>query len=418
MTKGLKIAVIGSGISGMAASWLLNQEHEIDLYEKNNYIGGHSNTVVINYNGQEIAVDTGFIVFNHQTYPNLKALFDLLKVKTKPSHMSFSASIDDGKIEYCGQSLKTVFCQKKNLFNWQFLLMIRDILKFNKNASEIINSNQNPTLEEFMDSIAMGNYFRKFYLLPMAAAIWSCPLEVIKNYPAKSLVRFFVNHGLLQVTNQPQWYTVEGGSREYIKLLCANFKERIFLNREVQKIKKLADGKLEILGKVYDKVILACHSNQALQLIEDFSDQSKNLLKKINYQKNIATLHCDEKLMPKNSQAWASWNYLRNCQDGQNQDLALTYWMNILQGIDKNYPLFVTLNSSKKIDQRKIFAEFEYEHPIFDSVALNAQNKFDEIQGLENLYFCGAYLRYGFHEDGLSSAINVAKKLGINVPWK
>lgn len=413
----MKIAIIGSGISGMAVSWLLNKDHEIDLYEKNNYIGGHSNTVEIDYSGKKIAVDTGFIVFNHQTYPNLKALFELLKVRCKPSNMSFSASIDEGKIEYSGQNLASVFCQKKNLFNWQFLLMIRDILKFNKNAFKVLESSQNPTLEEFLDELKMGKYFRKFYLLPMSAAIWSCPLEVIKNYPAKSLVRFFINHGLLSVINQPQWYTVDGGSREYVKLLCADFKDRIFLNSKIEKIKKLADGKLEVAGKIYDKVVLACHSNQALEMIDDFGDEAKNLLKKIKYQKNIATLHHDENLMPKNKKAWASWNYLKSCKDKQNQGLALTYWMNLLQGIDKDYPLFVSLNSSHKIDKNKIFSEFEYEHPVFDLEAVDAQGQFEKIQGLENLYFCGAYLRYGFHEDGLLSAINVAKKLGVEAPW-
>ena len=255
----MKIAIIGSGISGMAAAWLLNKDHEIDLYEKNNYIGGHSNTAVISYNDKEIAVDTGFIVFNHQTYPNLKALFELLGVVTKPSNMSFAASIDDGKIEYSGQNLASVFCQKKNIFNWQFLLMLKDILKFNKRAIKIMESSQNPTLEQFCDDLKMGNYFRKFYLLPMAGAIWSCPLEVIQNYPAKSLIRFFINHGLLSVTNQPQWYTVEGGSKEYVKLLCKDFKDRIFLNSKIEKIKKLPDGKIEVAGKIYDKEIGRAH---------------------------------------------------------------------------------------------------------------------------------------------------------------
>ncbi len=189
-------------------------------------------------------------------------------------------------------------------------------------------------------------------------------------------------------------------------------------SEKIEKIKKLSDGRLEVAGKIYDKVVLSCHSDQALKLIDDFSDEPKNLLKKIHYQKNIATLHCDENLMPKNKKAWASWNYLRNCKDGKDQGLMLSYWMNLLQGIDKNYPLFVTLNSSKKINPKKIFAEFEYEHPIFDFEAVNAQIKFDEIQGAENLYFCGAYLRYGFHEDGLLSAINIAKKFGIETPWK
>lgn len=413
----MKIAIIGSGISGLGAAWLLNKKYEIDIFEKNNYIGGHSNTVEINYNDKKIAVDTGFIVFNHKTYPNLKALFEILEVKTKPSNMSFSASIDDGKIEYSGQSLTSVFCQKKNLFNLQFLLMIKDIIKFNKNAHKILETSQNPNLEEFLDELKMGNYFRKFYLLPMSAAIWSCPLETIKKYPAKSLVRFFLNHGLLKVINQPQWYTVEGGSKEYVKLLTKDFSNQIYLNREITKIRKLDDGKIEVAGNIYDKVILACHSNQALKLIEDFNDQSKNLLSKIKYQKNTTTLHCDENLMPKNKKAWASWNYLKNCKD-KNDNLGLTYWMNLLQGIDTNYPLFVTLNSNNKIDKKKIFAEFEYEHPIFDNEAINAQEEFEKIQGLENIYFCGAYLRYGFHEDGLLSAINVAKKLDIEIPWR
>lgn len=414
----MKIAIIGSGISGMSVSWLLNKKHEIDLYEKNNYIGGHSNTVEIFYKGKKIAVDTGFIVFNHQTYPNLKALFELLGVKTKKSNMSFSASIDEGRIEYSGQSLSTVFAQKKNILNWKFLLMIRDILKFNKNAHRVLESNENPTLSEFLDDLKMGSYFQKFYLLPMSSAIWSCPLEIIKKYPAKSLVRFFLNHGLLQVVDQPQWYTVDGGSREYIKLICDDFKEKIFLNSKIEKINKLSDGKLEIKGKAYDKVILACHSDQALQMIDEFSDEAKNLLKKIKYQKNIATLHCDENLMPKNKKAWASWNYLDSCKDKTDKGLSLTYWMNLLQGIDEQYQIFVSLNSSHKIDPKKIFAQFEYEHPVFDSEAVEAQKGFEKIQGLENLYFCGAYLRYGFHEDGLLSAINVAKKLDIEIPWK
>jgi predicted NAD/FAD-binding protein len=413
----MKIAIIGSGISGMAASWLLNKDHQIDLYEKNNYIGGHSNTVEIDYNGKKIAVDTGFIVFNHQTYPNLKALFELLKVDYKPSVMSFSASIDQGKIEYSGQNLASVFCQKKNLLNWKFWLMIKDILKFNKKAAEILNSDENPTLEQFLDDLKMGSYFQKFYLMPMSAAIWSCPLQVIKKYPAKSLVRFFLNHGLLQVVNQPQWYTVEGGSKEYVKLLCNDFRQRIFLNSKIDKIKKLPDGKLEVAGKIYDKVVLACHSNQALAMVDEFDNKIKNLLSKIKYQKNIATLHKDENLMPKNKKAWASWNYLSDCKDKQQNGLALTYWMNLLQGIDGNYPLFVSLNSNHKIDSTKIFAEFEYEHPVFDSAAVEAQAEFEKIQGLENLYFCGAYLRYGFHEDGLISAINVAEKLGVKAPW-
>jgi predicted NAD/FAD-binding protein len=287
--------------------------------------------------------------------------------------------------------------------------MLRDIMKFNKSATNILQRADNITLGEFLDELKMGKYFREFYLLPMAAAIWSCPVDTMKSYPAKSFVNFFLNHGLLTVSNQPQWLTVDGGSKNYVKLLCADFRDKIRLNSKIEKITKLPNNKLEIAGEIYDKVVLANHSNQALELLEDFGDKTKNLIKKFRYQKNIATLHRDENLMPKNKKAYASWNYLRDSQGQENQGIALTYWMNLLQGIDKNYPLFVTLNSSKKIDPKKIFAEIEYEHPIFDEAAIQAQSQISEIQGLENLYFCGAYLGYGFHEDGLNSAIKIAE---------
>ncbi len=412
-----RIAIIGSGISGIGAAWLLNAKYEIDLYEKNNYIGGHSNTVEVDYGDKKIAVDTGFIVFNHQTYPNLKALFELLEVKTFASNMSFAASINQGWLEYAGTNLATVFAQKKNIFNLNFLLMLKDILKFNKRAVEILELQEDLSLEEFLDKLKLGKYFREFYLLPMAACIWSCPLETMKKYPAKSFVRFFLNHGLLTVANQPQWYTVAGGSKEYVKLLCRDFKERIFLNSRIDKIKKLPDKKLEVAGKIYDKVIIAAHSDQALRMVDEFDERIKNFLSNFKYQKNFAILHCDENLMPKNKKVWSSWNYLKDSQGLDNKGVALTYWMNILQNIDKNYPLFVTLNPTKEINRKKIFAEIEYEHPIFDKAAVSSQNEADDIQGIDNLYFCGAYLRYGFHEDGLLSAINVAKKLGVEKPF-
>lgn len=409
----MKIAIIGSGISGMAASWLLNKNHDIDLYEKNNYIGGHSNTLEIDYEGNKIAVDTGFIVFNHQTYPNLVKLFNLLKVETFASNMSFAASINKGWLEYAGTNLKTVFAQKKNIFNIKFLLMLKDILKFNKYATMVLESQSNPSLEDFLNQLKLGKYFREFYLLPMAACIWSCPIETMKKYPAKSFVRFFLNHGLLTVANQPQWRTVKGGSKEYVKLLCQDFSDKIHLNCQIKKIKKLENSQLEVAGKIYDKVIIASHPDQALAMLDDFNPKIKSFLNNFKYQKNIAVLHRDENLMPKNKKVWSSWNYLKN-QDSSSGAVALTYWMNLLQNIDNKYPLFVTLNPSEKIDPKKTFATIEYEHPIFDQAAIFSQGRVDEIQGMENLYFCGAYLRYGFHEDGLLSAIKVAEKFGIN----
>lgn len=413
----MKIAIIGSGISGMSAAWLLSHEHEVDLYEKNNYIGGHSNTVDIDLHGKKIPVDTGFIVFNHQTYPNLKGLFENLGVKTIESDMSFAASINDGSFEYSGKNLSGLFAQKKNIVNPMFLMMLKDILKFNKSAVQVLESDENPTLGEFLDSLKVGKYCRDYYLLAMSAAIWSCPVEKMKQYPAKSFVRFFKNHGLLTVKDQPIWRTVEGGSREYVKLLCEKFKDNIFPYSKIEKITKLPDGKIEVAGRIYDKVVIATHSDQASSMIEDFP-KAKEIVGKIRYQKNLAVLHCDRNLMPKNKKAWASWNYLNNTSNHKDHRVCLTYWMNLLQQLDTEEQIFVTLNPNKEINPKTIFAKIEYEHPIFDFEALAAQNQIQQIQGLDNLYFCGAYLGYGFHEDGLNSALKVAEHFNIKAPWK
>lgn len=417
----MKIAVIGSGISGMSAAWLLSTSYQVDLYEKDDYIGGHSNTVEITHHGKKIAVDTGFIVFNHQTYPNLTAFFDLLGVKTIESEMSFSASINDGFLEYSGKSLSTIFAQKKNLINPTFLLMLRDILKFNKNASQILESDENPTLGEFLDSLKIGEYCSNYYLLAMAAAIWSCPLETMKKYPAKSFVRFFHNHGLLTVSDQPIWRTVQGGSREYIKLLCDKFKKNIFINSKIYQLRKSENGKIEVNGKIYDKVVIATHSDQAASMLDDFP-KAQEIISKISYQKNLAVLHCDRNLMPKRKKVWSSWNYLNNHNDKQNQGhqqgVCLTYWMNLLQQLDNEHPVFVTLNPNKEINPKTIFTQIEYDHPVFDFGALEAQKQIESIQGNDNLYFCGAYLGYGFHEDGLNSALKVAEYFNIKAPWK
>jgi len=417
-----KVAIIGSGISGLACAYFLSDHYDIKLYEKNDYLGGHSNTAKINYDGVDIAVDTGFIVFNFSTYPNLVKFFELLNVEIKKSNMSFAVKIDDSKLEYAGTSLASLFAQKKNLVNLNFLRMIFDILRFNKKAVELLKKDflPNYTLKNFLDDLHLKKYFQQYYLLPMASAIWSSPLDKIIDYPAQSFVNFFKNHGLLSVANQPQWYTVVGGSCNYVEKIAQKISSQISLNDQVQKIYKNEQGKLVVISKksqeVFDKIIIAAHSDQALQMLTNPSENQQEILKNIKYQKNLAILHKDQSVMPKAKKAWASWVY--SCKNNQTEELSVSYWMNNLQGIDEKYPLFVTLNPNQEIAKKDIFASYEYEHPIFDSQAILAQNKISQIQGNDEIYFCGAYQKFGFHEDGLNSALKVLNQLKIKAPWQ
>lgn len=418
----MKIAIVGSGISGLSSAFLLGHEYEVTLFEKNNYLGGHSNTAQISYENSKIKVDTGFIVFNFRTYPNLKAFFELLKVGIQKSNMSFGIKDLDKGFEYSGDNLSGLFAQKKNFFNWKFLKMLKDIAKFNKKSIQLIESGQdlsNKSLGEFIGELKLGEYFKNYYLFPMAGAIWSCPLELIKDYPAKTFLRFFYNHGLLTITNQPQWYTVKGGSKEYVKKIIANFKGEVKLNCDIVKSEK--SGEKIILsdknGKNYefDHVIFASHSDQTYKLIADKTKDEEEILSKIKYSKNVAVLHKDQNQMPAKKKAWASWIYL--CSKKSNK-VSLSYWMNNLQNIDAKKPLFVTLNPIEEVNKDDIFGTYDYEHPIFDEGAIKAQERLGEIQGKRNIWFCGAWTKYGFHEDGLNSAIEVAKNFKIEVPWK
>jgi len=418
----MKIAIIGSGISGLSSAWLFNKNHDITLFEKNDYVGGHSNTESIKYNDKKIDVDTGFIVFNFITYPNLKAFFELLGVGISKSNMSFGIKDLDNGFEYSGNNLSGLFAQKKNFFNLKFLKMLQDIVKFNKNAIKLIEENaniKNKTLGEFIDNLKLGEYFKNYYLFPMAGAIWSCPLELIKNYPAKTFLQFFYNHGLLTVTNQPQWYTVNGGSKEYVKKMSESFCNKIKLECNIVKSKKsrekiiLTDDKGE--NYEFDHVIFTSHADQTYKIISDKTKDEEKILSKIKFSKNTAILHKDQNQMPKNKKAWASWVCLSKQKENK---AALSYWMNNLQNIDHLHPLFVTLNPIEQINKNDIFGEYEYEHPIFDEEAIKAQENLDKIQGKRNIWFCGAWTKYGFHEDGLNSAISVAKAFGIEVPWK
>lgn len=418
----MKIAIIGSGISGLSCAWLLNKHHDITLFEKNNYLGGHSNTASIQYDNKPINVDTGFIVFNFRTYPNLKAFFEMLEVKILKSNMSFGIKDLDNGFEYSGNNLAGLFAQKKNFFNLKFLKMLRDIVKFNKSAIKLIEGGkniENQTLNEFIDGLKLGEYFKNYYLFPMAGAIWSCPLELIKNYPAKTFLQFFYNHGLLTVINQPQWYTVDGGSKEYVKKMSASFADKIRLGCHIVKAQKLKDKVVltDDQGKDYafDHVIFASHADQTYHMIADKTKEEEKILSNIKSSKNTAILHKDHNQMPKNKTAWASWVYLSKQKENK---VSLSYWMNNLQNIDHSHPLFVTLNPIEAVNKNDIFGQYEYEHPIFDDKAIWSQENLDKIQGKRNMWFCGAWTKYGFHEDGLNSAINVAAKFGIDVPWK
>jgi predicted NAD/FAD-binding protein len=418
-----KIAVIGSGISGLASAYFLSEKFSVKIFEKNNYLGGHANTVDINYLDKKIAVDTGFIVFNHQTYPNLKAFFELLDVSCQKSNMSFAVKIDEGRIEYAGTNISSVFAQIKNAFNPYFLRMLKDILHFNKEAEKILQRpfDASYSLKNLLDDLNLKNYFRRFYLLPMSGAIWSCPLETMLSYPAQSFVRFFKNHGLLTVSKQPQWFSVTNGSRQYVKKIADKIgNQSISLNDAVLSVERVND-KILLKSKkneeFFDYVFFACHGDQILPILKNPNQEEKAVLSNFKYQSNLAVLHCDSSLMPKSRKAWSSWVYSKNSSNKENS-IAVTYWMNNLQNIDNNYPLFVTLNPNCEISDKKIFAKFNYEHPIFDEYAVNAQNKIDKIQGLDRIYFCGAYQKYGFHEDGIASAIKAINKLNVFAPWQ
>ena len=426
MDKKSRVAIIGSGISGLVCAYFLNKDYDIKFYEKNDYIGGHSNTVDVNYEGKKIAVDTGFIVFNHQTYPNLKAFFELLDVAYEKSQMSFAVKIDNSKIEYAGTNLNAVFAQRKNLLNPRFIKMLMDIMRFNKMAQNLLNQERDLdySMINFLRDLKVGKYFRDYYLLPMASAIWSTPLDKINDYPATSFVRFFKNHGLLTVSDQPQWLTVSGGSRQYVKKVCAEFNDKISLNNAVQNIYQNAEKKWVVESQksteIFDKIVVATHADQALNFLKNPTQKQTEILSSFTYQKNLAVLHKDCAVMPKAKKAWASWVYSHNslAKNLAKNNLSVSYWMNNLQNINQSYPLFVTLNPNIEINPKNIFAQFEYEHPIFDAKAVKAQARIDEIQGQDEIYFCGAYQSFGFHEDGISSALRVLNKMQIKAPWQ
>ncbi len=417
----MKIAIIGGGISGLGAAFLLHSKHDITLYEKNDYIGGHSRTVEVSTPDGMVPVDTGFIVFNQRNYPLLTKLFAHLHVEIAKSSMSFGASIDDGWLEYGTGNLASIFAQKRNLLRPKFFGVLRDLLKFNKKAKQYLERNSNATLAECLDELGLGDWYRKYFLLPMGACIWSMPLSDMLDFPARSFIRFFDNHGLLTVNDQPQWYSVVGGSREYVARLTKDFKNNIRVNSQVRAVVRAGE---KILVKdesgteeIFDQVIFACHADQALLLIENPTADEKKILGSFRYQKNRMLLHSDLSFMPRNKKAWSSWVYLSENRDDKSSLVSLSYWMNNLQKLSTKMPIIVTLNPGREPDKKLLHDEYIFTHPIFDEAAVLAQQEISKIQGKDRLWFCGAYQRYGFHEDGLSSAFQMVEQMGIKPEW-
>lgn len=412
----MKVAIIGSGISGLTAAYLLNKRHDVTVFEANDYIGGHTHTHEIDQNNKTWQVDTGFIVYNEKTYPNFIKLLEKLRVKAQKTQMGFSVKAPSKNLEYSGGSLNTLFAQRLNLFRPSFLMMLKDILRFNRIAASALDSvEESITIGEFLKTHSFSSHFMDNYIIPMGAAIWSTAAKKTTAMPATFYIQFFKNHGLLQIFNRPQWFVIKGGSKAYIQKIIEDFREKILLSSPVKQVSRDPDGVKVYCEKDqepqrFDKVIFATHSDQALALLKDPSDNEKSILGALPYQKNTAILHTDASLMPKNKLTWSSWNYLLN--EDQDKPVTLTYNMNILQALDAKPEFLVTLNSNGKIDPSKIIKKVEYHHPLFTVDGISAQKEKKQISGANNTFYCGAYWGNGFHEDGVNSALDVCKSFG------
>ncbi len=419
-----KIAIVGSGITGLSAAWHLHPNADVTIFEKSNYVGGHSNTVDVCVEGKTLPVDTGFIVFNPQNYPNLTALFDFLNVKTVATDMSFAVSMDQGGFEYSGGDNAGLLAQPFNAIRPRFWQMIVGILRFYRNAGtfEQVAEAEGLSLGELLDKYGFSSAFIEGHLAPMGAAIWSSDSTDILEYPAADFIRFFRNHGLVQINDRPQWRTVVGGSREYVKKLSANFKDRIRLNTGVSRIER-KDGGVTVYSagsapEHFDQIVLACHSDQALALLGDPSAQEAEILGSMRYSRNTAVLHTERNWLPKRQRAWASWNYMEAPKGADRSGPAITYWMNRLQHLPVETPVMVTLNPYRDVAPDHILGSFDYEHPIFDRAARAARDRLMHIQGAQQTWFAGAYMGNGFHEDGIQAGLAVAEMIsGTERPW-
>ena len=411
----MKIAVIGSGISGLSAAYYLSKKYKVDLFEKEDHFGGHSYTYDIKEDKKIIPVDLGFIVFNEKTYPNLINFFKELKVDYEKSNMSFGVSIKDSKIEYSGKSLGSMFCNKSNIFNFKFIKLILDIIKFYKSAPSLLWGNENLTLGDFLEKNKTSSYLKNFHIIPMVAAIWSMPFTKAQDMPLGLFINFFINHGLFKLKNRPQWFTVSGRSRKYVSKVLPQISGEYFKNYKINKISRTENNIRIAVGSNedyldYDHVVLACHANESLALLEEPTAEEKSVLSKFQYVANTAFLHTDEQLMPKNKSAWSSWNSISK-KDLSNT--CVTYWLNLLQNLDTDKNYFLTLNPIQNIENKNIIKRLIFTHPHFNLENTMVQKSLHFLQGVKRTWFCGSYFGYGFHEDGLKSSLNMIKQFKI-----
>ena len=410
----MKIAVVGSGISGLSAAYYLSKKHHVDLFEKEDRFGGHSHTIDLNFESKKIAVDIGFIVFNFKTYPNLINFFEENKIEIEKSDMSFSVSVKDTKFEYCGKGLNGIFSNKINLFNLKFLKMFFDIISFYKKCDELKKFDEKITLGEYLLKNKLSKEFINYHLIPMVSAIWSMPPYEANKMPLRFFLKFFQNHGLFKLKNRPQWHTVTNRSRTYVQKILSQLSGEHFKNYTVKKVVSKSSGVDLYYGGEseffnYDKVVLATHADEAISIIENPSNDEKKILSSFSYKENFAFIHTDEKAMPKNKNAWSSWNSLMDKDNVEKN--SITYWLNLLQNLKCEDNIFLTLNPYFEIDKSKILKKVRFTHPYFDQTALDYQIKLKNLQNKRNILFCGSYFGYGFHEDGIKSSIDMLKNL-------
>lgn len=416
----MKIAIIGAGISGLTVAYRLSPAHEVSLFEANDYLGGHTNTVEVELGGERQVIDTGFIVFNDWTYPAFIQLLDELGIHSRPTSMSFSVRCDASNLEYNGSSLNGLFAQRRNLLRPSFYRMLTDIMRFNRDAPELVqtgSANGEATVSDFLAQHRYSREFAQHYLLPMGAAIWSCPVSIFENFPIRFIVEFYRNHGLLSVRNRPTWRVIEGGSSKYVAKMAERFHDGIRLSTTVEQVRRSVDSVAVIprngSPETFDHVVFACHSDQASRMLADLTATERGVLSEFPYGRNTAVLHIDQTVLPKRRRAWASWNYHLTGRSSKNasQGATVTYQMNLLQHLRSKHVFNVTLNSDEQIDPAKVLRRFEYHHPIFTVRRAAAQARHRELINVNRTSFCGAYWGNGFHEDGVVSALRVCEAL-------
>ena len=406
----MKIAVVGSGISGLSAAYYLSKKHKVDLFEKDDHFGGHSYTLDLNINKKKISVDIGFIVFNYKTYPNLIKFFKDNSIEIEESNMSFSVSVKSTNFEYCGKSISGMFCNLSNIFNLKFLKMFFDIIKFYKKNENLKIEDNNKTLGDYLNKEKLSKEFIDYHIIPMVAAIWSMPPYEASQMPLKFFLKFFQNHGLFKLKNRPKWYTVSNRSRTYVDKVLNKISGEHYKNYKINLIKRYKENIEIFYGEkneffTYDKVVIATHADEALSILENPSEDEKKLLSNFKYKRNLAIIHTDKKQMPKNKKAWSAWNARLNKNDRENS--SVTYWLNLLQNLKFDEDIFLSLNPFDKIDEQKILKKVSFTHPYYDKSALENQAGLKKLQNVNNTLFCGSYFGYGFHEDGITSSIEM-----------